>query len=78
MRKAISYWAMRACVSGSPSVVEGLLVQAAQRIEHPAARGLGHPGRIGEEQHRIALAAQRTPWCLLGRKPEPHRRLYSA
>ena len=37
MRKAISYWAMRVWISGSPKLLEVALVELAQGVEHGAA-----------------------------------------
>ena len=58
MRKAISYWAMRACVSGIGDLVELFLIEPRQRVEHAAARGGIDAGGIGQKQHRIAAGAQ--------------------
>ena len=58
IRKAISYWAMRVAISGSPNCVQLQLVQPRQVVENaPPRRGL-EARRVGEVEHRVAARAE--------------------
>ena len=76
MRKAISYWAMRVLISGSPNDSRGQLVELADAVEH--ARGAvaaSMPG--GFDRYSTGSSPRAEPHALmlrLGRKPLPHRR----
>ena len=59
MRNAISYWAMRVCDFGVAELFEASLVEPSEAIEHAPARCASTPGGIRQEQHRVALRAQR-------------------
>ncbi len=58
MRNAISYCAMRVCVSGSPSFSKLALVESLQRVEHRAAVRAADAVRVLQVEHRVAGAAQ--------------------
>ena len=79
MRNAISYCAMRVCVSGSPSSSKLLLVQLAERVEHARGgrRRRRRAGSAGTAPDRRRCAARRRCACV-GRKPLPHMRVKSA
>ena len=76
IRKAISYWAMRVWISGSPHALE-CRDGSAWPIRRASCGGRRHRRRAGfQEQHRIARDARSaTPWCLDGKKPAPHSRV---
>jgi hypothetical protein len=78
MRKAISYWAIRVCVSGSPTSSASFWLSRAR--ESSIRRRVAALTPSGLERYSTGSPKERraTPWCLLGRKPEPQRRLNSA
>ena len=75
MRKAISYWAIRVAISGSPKASCCLLVQRGQRVEHAtAAVRCSTPG--GLERYSTGSPLERSADALvLGRQkagaPQP-------
>ena len=75
MRKAISYWAMRVAISGSPTSSMLELVERGQVVEHPppASRRRGPAGWTGRAPGRRP-ERNLTPWYCVGRKPLPQRR----
>ena len=72
IRKAISYWAIRAWVSGSAIDSYSLLVQPVDRVEHaPAGAGVdARRGSRGTAPDRPSTAAPRPGACWAG-SPSP-------
>ena len=76
IRNAISYWAIRVSISGSPRLPDGQFVQLAHAVQHGAARGGIDTRRIGQVQHGIALAAEPNALMFAGQEaaaPQPRK-----
>jgi len=78
MRKAISYWAIRACVSGSAIDSYSLwlrrLIASSERLRVAAST----PEGLDRKSTGSPFERRATPWYLLGRKPADQSRLYRA
>ena len=75
MRNAISYWAMRVSISGSPNARAASCVQLADAVEHRrGALAASTPGGLDRYSTGSPPVRNRTPWCCAGQEaaaPQP-------